>query len=131
MKGLNILESRILAEKIARLIYEKKGSDILILDIKESSIICDYFVIATGTSRIHNKAISNYVDMELKNEIGPENRRIQGRKEGGWLLLDYGTVIVHIFLDSLRKYYDLEELWKTGKIINLDLNSMESEEKVV
>ncbi len=85
--------------------------------MKDVSIICDYFIIANGTSRIHNKAIANYLEMPLKYDYEMDQKKIQGKQDGGWLLIDYGTIVIHIFLDNLRAYYNLEELWKDGEII--------------
>ncbi len=126
---MNKLESKILAEKMAKLIYEKKGSDIAIVDLQGISILTDFFVIANGTSRPHNRAIANHVNQEVKSEIDQKLKHIQGKTDGGWIVMDYGTVIVHIFLDNLRSYYNLEGLWKEAEITHPEFIPVEIDEK--
>jgi len=119
-----------LAFKIAKLINEKKGENILIINMRDVSIICDYFIITNGTSRIHNKAIANYIELTLKNEHEIKQKKIQGKQDGGWLLMDYGGIVIHIFLDNLRDYYNLEELWKDGELIKPEFQTKQKEELV-
>ena len=128
---MNELESKELAEKIVKLIYKKKGTDIALLDMQEVSIICDYFILANGSSRPHNRAIANHIDKVLKGRIDHKLRHIQGKKDGGWIVLDYGTIIVHIFLDNLRAYYNLEELWKDAEITYPDFTPEDKKEELV
>lgn len=123
------LESNILADRIARLIYEKKGNNIAIVNLQGISILCDYFVIADGSSRPHNRAIADHINQEVKDEIDHKMRHIQGKTDGGWIVLDYGTVVVHIFLDNLRSYYNLEGLWKEAEITHPEFMSIEDEVK--
>ena len=125
------LENLKLAEMAARLAYEKKGSDIVILDMEENSDICDYFVIVNGTSRVHNKAIADNIIESFKKEDRELKKNVQGRNEGGWILLDFGSVIVHIFLDNLRGYYNLEGLWKNAKVIQPDFEAEHLKEETV
>ena len=117
------LESKELAEKIAKLIYEKKGEDIVLLNMEGLSILCDYFVIASGSSRPHNRAIINYIDEEFKHIVEPSLRHIQGKTDGGWIVIDYGTVMVHLFLENLRSYYKLEKLWGKAEMTRPDFTS--------
>lgn len=114
------LDSKALALRTAELIYEKKGADIIILDMEEISIICDYFIIASGSSRMHNRAIATHIEETLKGEFKLTRKSVQGKNDGGWILLDFGNVIVHIFLDNLRAYYNLETLWKEARVIQPD-----------
>lgn len=94
-----------LAKALAQIINEKKGEDIIIFDLKEISPITDYFVIATGLSDIHNKTIAEHLaEFEEPNHI-------EGLEGGGWILLDYIDVIVHIFSKEAREFYGLERLW--------------------
>jgi ribosome-associated protein len=94
-----------LAKEIARIISDKKGEDIVIFDLREISPITDFFVIATGLSEIHNKTLAEYL-MEYEK---PDH--IEGLEGGGWILLDYIDVIVHLFLKEAREFYGLERLW--------------------
>ncbi|MEO0106872.1 MAG: ribosome silencing factor [candidate division WOR-3 bacterium] len=94
-----------LAKTLARIINERKGEDIVIFDLRGISPITDYFVIANGLSEIHNRTIAQYL-LEYEN---PEH--VEGMEGGGWILLDYVDVIVHIFLKEVREFYGLERLW--------------------
>ncbi|MCE1247915.1 MAG: ribosome silencing factor [Firmicutes bacterium] len=120
-----------MAEMAARLAYEKKASDIIILEMEENSDICDYFVVVSGTSRVHNKAIADNIIETFKQEDRELRKNVQGRNEGGWILLDFGSVIVHIFLDNLRGYYNLEGLWKNAKVIQPDFEAEQLKEETV
>lgn len=103
-------DSRILAEKIAEAAYEKKGRDIVFLHLRQISIITDYFLLVTGNSTTQVKAIADNITKELKEDgIIPSSK--EGYKDGQWILLDYGNVVVHIFLEEQRRFYDLERLW--------------------
>ena len=93
-----------------------KGEDTHLLDIHEKSILADYFVICSGTSTRMVKALVNHVEDEVKKEFGL-NSRVEGEAMAGWILADYGVVIVHIFSPDRRDYYSLEELWAEAKTI--------------
>lgn len=95
---------------------EKKGEDILLLDIKEIAPLADYFVLCSGTSDRMLDALINAVQESVKKEhhIRP---RIEGSPGDGWILADYGDVIVHLFSPERRNYYRLEELWSNGKVV--------------
>ncbi|MGQ9817290.1 MAG: ribosome silencing factor [bacterium] len=93
------------AKTLAQIISDKKGEDIIIFDLREISPITDFFVIATGLSNTHNKAIAEYL-IEYKNPYHSE-----GMEEANWVLLDYIDVIVHIFSKEAREFYGLERLW--------------------
>ena len=86
------------------------------MDIHENSILADYFVICSGTSTRMVKALVNDVEDEVKKEFGL-NSRVEGEAMAGWILADYGVVIVHIFSPDRRDYYSLEELWAEAKTI--------------
>ena len=98
-----------LAEKIVKTLDEKKALDIKVIKVEELSILADYFIIATGTSNTHVKALAGDVEDALTKD-GVEPQNIEGRATG-WILLDYGTVIVHVFLPVQREFYNLERLW--------------------
>ena len=89
---------------------EKKAEHIVVLDLKELSSFTDYFIIMQGNSKRQNVAIYESIDQELKKEsIRPMS--IEGRKNAEWILMDYGSFIVHIFSQETREYYYLEKLW--------------------
>ncbi|MCX7994540.1 MAG: ribosome silencing factor [candidate division WOR-3 bacterium] len=94
-----------LAKELARIISDKKGEDIVIFDLRDISPITDYFVIATGLSDIHNRTIAEH----LSEFAEPDH--IEGLEGGGWILLDYIDVVVHIFSRQTREFYGLERLW--------------------
>jgi ribosome-associated protein len=95
---------------------ERKGEDILLLDIQEQTVIADYFVICTGTSPRMVSALIESVKQTLKQSF-KLHTRIEGTSEHGWMLADYGDVIVHVFSEEQRSFYQLEELWSEGKVL--------------
>ena len=103
-----------LLNKIKDLAEDKKAYRPVIVDLKGMSDICSHQIICSGGTEKHTIAIAKNIQIQIKNEFGiiPEN--VEGLTTGEWILLDYGSTIVHIFLDSLRKYYALEDLW--GKV---------------
>lgn len=110
------MDSRQIAESAVRCALEKKAQDVALMDMREATIICDYFIIATGTSRPHNRAIADHIQQTLKNDLDVTDKRIQGKRSGGWILMDYKSVVIHVFLENLREYYNLEELWQRAPI---------------
>lgn len=98
-----------LAEKIANILDDKKGIDVKIIKTDDKSILSEYIVIATGTSSTHVKALSDEVESKLK-EISVIVKHIEGHRSNTWILMDYSSVIVHIFSDEARKFYDLDGL---------------------
>lgn len=105
-----------LAYSIVDALEEKKGEDILILDIREISLLADYFVICSGTSPRMIGALSDAAveNVREKHQIKP---RIEGSSQAGWILADYGDVILHLFSPDRRDYYGLEELWNGGRVV--------------
>ncbi|MCI0181914.1 MAG: ribosome silencing factor [Acidibacillus sp.] len=89
---------------------DKKANDVVILDIRELSIIADYFVICSANSRTQAQAIADSIEehMELR---GVKMRGTEGHRDGKWVLLDFGDVIVHVFQEEERRFFDLERLW--------------------
>ncbi len=103
-------DSRILAEKVASAASEKKGNDIVLLNLQGISLIADYFVIVSAGSTTQVKAIADNILKKLKDgNILPLSR--EGYQAGQWILLDYGEVVAHVFLNEQRQFYDLERLW--------------------
>ena len=99
-----------MARMAADAIFERKGAEIVLLGVEELFILSDIFVIATGTSRPHVQALSEYVEEKLE-EAGINPLRLEGQSQGEWILLDFGDIIVHLFQGVPREYYSLERLW--------------------
>lgn len=95
---------------------EKKASDIRILDISGVTVLADYFLIASGSNRNQIQAMVDEVEEELAG-IGFRPRQIEGYQTANWVLLDYGDIIVHIFDEENRLFYDLERIWRDGSVI--------------
>ena len=89
---------------------DKKALDIVIIKMKKMSSVCDYLVIASGTSTTHVRALSDNIIRALK-EKGQPLWHIEGEREASWILLDFGDVVCHLFLEEARAYYNLEGLW--------------------
>ena len=106
-----------LAREIVKVLDNKKGMDIKLIEITEHSIVADYFVIVSGTSNTHVKALANEVEYELTQK-GIEPNHIEGRATG-WILLDYNSVLVHVFTGETREYYNLERLWQDARTIDI------------
>lgn len=107
-----------IVKKIYDAIDEKKGENIKVIDISKISILCDYFVICHGFSQPQVEAIKDNVEDRLA-ECGIHPRRVEGQKNSGWILLDYGDVVVHVFSHEQRMFYDLERIWKDGIVIDM------------
>ncbi len=112
-----------LTREIVKVLDEKKAQDIVAIATEELTIVSDYFVIASGTSSTHVKSLADDVEFELSKK-GIEPLHIEGRATG-WILLDYGSVIVHVFQKESRDYYNLERLW--GDAQQLDLSDIITE----
>jgi len=105
-----------LARTIVDMLEERKAENILLLDVHQVTILADYFIICSGTSERQIRALSGDLSRQLKAEAGrPLN--IEGEPNSGWVLIDYGAVIVHIFSPSTRALYDLEGFWEEAKTI--------------
>ncbi len=98
------------AEKIARLLADKQNTNIITIDVSEKSNVTDYFVLSTAKSQTNAKTVCEYIQETLEAE-GIFATRIEGEKVGNWIVMDYTTVIVHIFHESEREMYKLERLW--------------------
>lgn len=105
------------AQVAARTALENRGRDVIILDLREQTPLFDYFVIITGASRRQLHAISAEIDDALEKGMGDRRLGIEGYDESRWILLDYGDVVIHIFDEETRAYYDLEGLWGAAKRI--------------
>ena len=103
-----------LLKAIAAILDNKKAKELTAIHTTEQTILSDYFLICTGTSTTHVKALAEELEFEMKNRHGVMPRGVEGRATG-WILLDYGTVLVHIFLQEQREYYNLERLWEDAE----------------
>lgn len=107
------------AKMAVKALDSKKALDIKVIKIQDISAIADYFVIATGTSSTHVKALADEVEVQL-DESGISVSHVEGYRSNSWILLDYIDVVVHVFSDEAREYYDLERLWQDGEIIDIE-----------
>lgn len=105
--------------KIIKVLDDKKAKDISVLRIDRISTIADYFIICHGTSVTHTRAIADELEEKLES-AGVKLLHKEGYNSGKWILMDYGAVIVHIFTEEERKFYDLERIWNDAEKINVD-----------
>ena len=108
-----------LALAAARTAADNRGQDIVLLDMRPVTPIFDYFVLVTGNSRRQLHAISEEIDHCLEDDLGDERMGIEGYSESRWILLDYGTVVIHLFDAETREFYALEDLWSAAERVPL------------
>ena len=108
------MEGKQLALTVCKALSDKKAHDIVILDVKDQTVVCSYFVIASGSSSTQVHALGENVEEVLEKQ-GIRALRKEGLREGRWGVIDYGDVVVHIFNDEARLFYYLERLWDSGK----------------
>ena len=102
-------------ELICKILSDKKGRNIVFIDVEDKTSLCDYFVICSGTSTTQVKSLAENLEEKLDKEHELTPRRREGVREGRWAVLDYQDVIVHVFNDEMRDFYCLERLWEDGK----------------
>ena len=110
-----------LSKKIAGYLDAKKAKDIKIIKIDDLTVVTDYIVIATGTSTTQVKSLADEADYMVEKELGIKPARVEGYESKNWILIDYETVIVHVFHPQAREYYDLDKLWADGTEIEFEL----------
>lgn len=104
--------------KIALLaLEEKKGADIKIIDISNVSVMADYFIIANGSNRNQVQALADMVE-EMLHDVGIRPRQVEGYQTANWILMDFNDIIVHVFNEEDRLFYNLEKIWLDGKLID-------------
>lgn len=103
---------------LAKALDSKKGIDIKVLRTGDLTTLADYFVICSGTSNTQIKALSDACEKAM-DEAGEPAHHVEGHRDGTWVLLDFSTVIVHIFTDEARKFYDLERLWADAEQVDV------------
>ena len=116
-----MLAPKEIAIAVTKALDEKKGMDIKLLKIDRVSSLADYFLICTGTSNTHVKTLCDYAEYTLEN-LGEKLLGREGHRGNSWELLDFGAVVVHVFTDEARKFYDLERLWADAE--NVDLSGI-------
>lgn len=113
-------DSLTLLNLIAQTIFDKKGINILALDIRKISTICDYVIIAEGNVDRHVIAIAKTVIEEME-KVGEKVVSVEGQRDGDWVVIDFYQIIVHLFMPGVRGKYQLEELWRKGEIVDLNI----------
>lgn len=111
------MDSLELAKIAYQALDDKKGKDIVVLDIRSVSVVADYFIIASGDNERQLQALADAVD-EALFRAGAERRSLEGNRGSTWILMDYNDVIVHIFNKEDRLFYDLERIWRDGKRVS-------------
>ena len=118
MQDLKNIDPRLLGEKIVEVLYRKKGKAIELINVEEQTSLTEYYVIATGNSRTQIAALCDEVDVKLTEE-GLPPFKVEGRGNGTWEVLDFGSVIVHIFSRESRDFYKLDNLWADAEKIDI------------
>ena len=113
-----MLSAKEVAVQVTKALDEKKGMDIKLLKIDRVSSLADYFLICTGTSNTHVKTLCDYVEFAME-EAGEVALGREGRRGNTWELLDFGCLVIHVFTDEARKFYDLERVWADAEVIDL------------
>lgn len=112
-------KSKEMAKLAIQALEDKKAEDIKVIDISEVSVIADYFIIANGTNRSQIQAMADNVE-ETLGRAGYPLKQIEGYQNANWVLLDFNDVIIHIFDKENRLFYDLERIWRDGKLFETD-----------
>ena len=110
------MDSDILKQRIIEILEDKKARGITAIYVENVTILADYFIICNGTSNTHIRTLADDVEKSLRENFGQVCRHREGYNSAKWILLDYGDVIVHIFNEEERRFYDIERLWSDGII---------------
>lgn len=113
------MTSEELAKIMAEAADDKKALNILIQDVSKRSDICDFQLICSGSNERQTQAICDAIEKMVKSQGGGRPNSIEGKQSGQWILLDYGSVLAHIFLDEVRPFYALESLWPDAKLLKV------------
>ena len=113
-----MISAKEVALTVTKALDEKKGMDIKLLKIDKVSSLADYFLICTGTSNTHVKTLCDYAEFSM-DQLGEPMLGREGHRGNAWELLDYGSVVIHVFTDEARKFYDLERLWADAEQVDL------------
>lgn len=120
-------QGREMAALACKALEEKKAIDLKIIDIHEVSVMADYFLITSGSNPNQVKALMDNVD-EVLGRAGYQAKHVEGTQNSSWVLMDYGDVIIHIFDEENRLFYDLERIWRDGTMIDSSTLEKEAEE---
>ena len=113
-----MLTANEVALAVTKALDEMKGMNITLLKIDRVSSLADYFLICTGTSNTHVKTLCDYAEYEME-QLGEPMLGREGHRGNSWELLDYGSVVIHVFTEEARKFYDLERLWADAEVVDL------------
>ena len=113
-----MLSAKKVAYEVTKALDEKKGMNIKLLKIDKVSSLADYFLICTGTSNTHVKTLCDYAEYAME-QLGESMLGREGHRGNTWELLDYGSVVIHVFTEEARKFYDLERLWADAEQVDL------------
>ena len=113
-----MLTPKEIAYSVTKALDEKKGMEIKLLKIDRVSSLADYFLICTGTSNTHVKTLCDYAEYTME-QLGEPMLGREGHRGNSWELLDFGTLVVHVFTEEARKFYDLERLWADAETVDL------------
>lgn len=115
--------------RVAQIIFDKKGFNILVLDVRETCTMTDYFIIAEGNVDRHVKALS----LALIDQLAEDNQQVlhvEGQHDSDWVVLDYGDFVIHLFTPEMRERYALEEVWHEGRIVDVQIVTQKVEQKI-
>ena len=116
-------------QQIAQTIYDKKGENIIALDVRGISSITDFVLIADGNVERHVVALAKEIE-DIMRDLGQKPSQVEGLQNGDWVVLDYFQIVIHLFVPEMRQKYQLQRLWPDGKIIDLDLEEQPITSKV-
>lgn len=109
------------ADQIAETFKLYRGADVVVLDLRKTGQnVCDYFVICHGTSKVQTQSIAENSIKDIRKDLKLKPFSVEGMKNGEWILLDYGDIVAHIFLEDSRQFFHLEDLWADAEIIRLN-----------
>ncbi|MGZ3633006.1 MAG: ribosome silencing factor [Parachlamydiaceae bacterium] len=115
-------ESLKLLDVISQTIFDKKGMNIIALDVRGISTMADYYLIAEGNVERHVKAIHHAI-LDAMQQHGHKVLYVEGARESDWIVVDFGDIVIHLFIPDLREKYALESLWKEGKVVDVKINT--------
>ena len=113
-----MLSAKKVAYEVTKALDEKKGMDIKLLKIDKVSSLADYFLICTGTSNTHVKTLCDFAEYTLE-ELGESMLGREGHRGNSWELLDYGTIVIHVFTEEAREFYALERIWADAETVDI------------
>ncbi|MBQ8935028.1 MAG: ribosome silencing factor [Oscillospiraceae bacterium] len=111
-------EAKLLAEEIVKALDSKRAKEIEVLKVGDITILADYFILCTATSTTQIRTLADLCE-ETVEKLGEELHHREGERESGWVLLDFSTVVVHIFLPEQREFYGLDRLWRDGELVDI------------